>query len=98
MAQTGVDLTVAVQAHASLAEAYWLLEIVSKSDVIAGVVGWVDLTSPDLGHDLDKLQRDPKFKGVRPPIEAEPDDAWMLRRDVILGLRDSNAVKFRSTW
>ena len=37
---------------------------------------------------MDKLQPDPKFKGVKPPIEAEPDDAWMLRRDVILGLRE----------
>lgn len=86
LAAAGVQLTVAVQAHPSLEEAYWLLELAAVNDYIAGVVGWVDLTSRNLGTDLDKLQRHPKFKGVRPPIEAEPDDAWMLRRDVLKGL------------
>jgi L-fuconolactonase len=85
LVQTGVQLTVAVQAHPSLAEAYWLLELASANDFMAGVVGWVDLTSHHVGRDLDKLQRHPKFKGIRHPIEAEPDDAWMLRTDVLVG-------------
>ena len=88
IAANGVQLTVAVQAHASLEEAYWLLELAEASDFIACVVGWVDLTSPNLGRDLDQLQRHPKFKGVRPPLEAEPDDAWVLREDVLAGLHE----------
>ena len=78
LSEAGVDLTVAVQAHNSLEEAHWLLRMASAHDFLAGVVGWVDLTSPNLGRDLDELQQHPKFKGVRHSIEAEPDDAWML--------------------
>jgi L-fucono-1,5-lactonase len=86
LGQTDVQLTVAVQAHPSLAEAYWLLELASANDFMAGVVGWVDLAGHNVGKDLDKLQRYPKFKGIRHPIEAEPNDEWMLRTDVLEGL------------
>lgn len=88
LVRAGVAQTVAVQAHPSVAESRWLLELASANDFIAGVVGWVDLTSRDLGKELDELQRHPKFKGVRHPIEAEPDDAWMIRQDVLEGLAE----------
>jgi L-fuconolactonase len=81
LSQSSVNRTVAVQAHNSLMEANWLLELASANDFLAGVVGWVDLTSRDVARDLDLLQQHPKFKGVRHSIEAEPDDAWMLRKD-----------------
>ncbi len=88
LAPNGVQLTVAVQAHASLEEAFWLLELAEKNDFIAGVVGWVDLTSRHLAYDLNQLQRHPKFKGVRSPLEAKVDDAWMLHKDVVEGLHE----------
>jgi len=88
LSQTGVKFTVAVQAHDSLMEAHWLLELASANDFIAGVVGWVDLTSRDVARDLDILQKHPKFKGVRHPLEAEPDDAWMLRKNVMSGFAE----------
>lgn len=83
-----VDRTVIVQAHPSVEEALWLIELADANDFIAGVVGWVDLTSPNIGKDLDLLQKHSKFKGIRHPIEAEPDDAWMLRKDVVSGLAE----------
>ena len=86
--KSGVDRTVIVQAHPSVQEAEWLLGLADANDFIAGVVGWVDLTSPNMGKDLDLLQKHPKFKGIRHPIEAEPDDAWMLRTDVVSGLAE----------
>lgn len=86
LAQNHVNLTVAVQAHASIEETLWLLELGSAHEFIAGVVGWVDLTAPTLGKQLDKLQRDPKFKGVRHPLEAESDDGWMVKPAVVAGL------------
>lgn len=86
--ESGVDRTVIVQTHPSVQEAMWLLELADGNDFIAGVVGWVDLTSPNIGKDLDLLQKHPKFKGIRHPIEAEPDDAWMLRTDVVSGLAE----------
>lgn len=86
--ETGVQFTLAVQAHPSLAETYWLLELASANDFMAGVIGWADLTSRNLGKDLDRLQQHPKFKGVRHPIEAESDDDWMLGKDVLLGFQE----------
>lgn len=65
-----------------------MLELATTNGFLAGVVGWVDLTSRELGKHLDQLQRHPKFKGVRHPIEAEPDDAWMLRSDVLVGFSE----------
>jgi L-fuconolactonase len=75
LAATGVDRTILVQAHQSLAEANWLLKLAATHEFIAGVVVWADLASPSLGDDLDALQRHPKFKGVCHPIHDEPDDA-----------------------
>ncbi len=83
-----VDRTVVVQAHQSLAEARWLLELAAANDFIAGVVAWVDLVGATLGNDLDELQHNPKFNGVRHLIQDEPDDTWMLRRDVLEGFRE----------
>jgi len=84
--ENGVSATIAVQAHASREETRWLLELAATNAFIAGVVGWLDLTDPKLGADLDAIQRHPKFKGVRHPLEAESDDAWMLRPAVVQGL------------
>lgn len=86
--KAGIDRTVVVQAHQSLAEARWLLELATAHELMAGVVGWADLTSSRLGNDLDELQRHSKFKGVRHLIQDEPDDAWMLRQDVLRGFRE----------
>jgi L-fuconolactonase len=49
-------------------------------------VGWVDLASPDAGRQLDDLARNPNLKGVRHLVESEPDDAWLVRGDVMAGL------------
>jgi L-fuconolactonase len=88
LSQSGVHRTVVVQAISSLAEARWLLDLASANEFIGGVVTWCDLTSASLGKDLDTLQSHPKFKGVRHQIEDEPDDAWITREDVLMGLSE----------
>lgn len=82
------DGSVLVQAHTSLAETDWLLELATRHDFILGVVAWVDLTDPQLGETLDRLQRHPKFKGVRHPVHDEPDVDWILRAEVLGGLKE----------
>lgn len=37
---------------------------------------------------LDSLQKHPKFKGVRHQWEDESDAGWIMRKDVIRGLRE----------
>lgn len=79
--------TVLVQAHQSLAEASWLLELAEKSDLILGVVGWVDLKDPQLDKTLKDLKSHSKFKGVRHLIQDEPNVDWMLQPEVMQGLK-----------
>jgi len=79
--------TVLVQASNSVAESRWLLELANTNSFIAGVVGWVDLMSPEISAQLDELCADPKFKGVRHLVESEPDDDWLVRPTVLAGLK-----------
>lgn len=81
----GIDKTVLIQARSSLDETCWFLNLAEANDFIAGVVGWVDLTAPDLGGVLDELMQYPKFKGVRHQAEEDSDDAWLNRPDVLRG-------------
>lgn len=82
------DGSVVVQATTTLAETRWLLELATEYKFLRGVVGWVDLTDPGLPATLDELQRNPKFRGVRHPAHDEPDANWLVREDVIRGLRE----------
>ena len=82
------DGSVVVQANVVLEETRWLLELAEQHEFIRGVVGWVDLTDPQVGATLDELQRQPKFKGVRHLVHDEPDVNWLLRDDVLRGLRE----------
>jgi len=86
--KSGINRSIAVQAHASHEESFWLLELASSHEFISGIVGWTDLTSPELGKALDEFQTHPKFKGIRHPLEAEPDDAWVVQPQVIKGLNE----------
>jgi L-fuconolactonase len=80
--------SIAVQATHDLRETEWLLELAGEYPWIAGVVGWVDLTDARMGETLDRLQTNPRFKGVRHMVQDEPDHEWLLRGDVIRGLRE----------
>ena len=83
------DGSVVVQANTLLAETRWLLQLASENEFIRGVVGWVDLTDARVGEALDEFQRHPKFKGVRHIAHDEPEVNWLLRPDVIRGLRET---------
>src|SRR5882762_1602086 len=74
----GVEKTILVQASNSLEETRWLLSLSDQYPFIAGVVGWVDLSVPEVGHQLDEFIAHPKFKGVRHLVESEPADDWLL--------------------
>ena len=65
LAENEVARSVAVQAHQSVEETYWLLDLAAKYEFIAGVVGWVDLRSENVAAQLAELCKYPKFKGVR---------------------------------
>ena len=78
--------TVAVQARQTLAETEWLLQLADNYSLIKGIVGWVDLRSPELQGQLERFCAHPRFRGVRHVVQDEPDDRFMLREDFIRGL------------
>lgn len=73
-----IDGSIAVQARQSLEETRWLLELADHSPLIKGVVGWVDLCSPEVGQQLERFATHPKLVGVRHVVQDEPDDNFML--------------------
>jgi L-fuconolactonase len=82
----GFDGCVAVQARQSPEETRWLLQLAGENEFIRGVVGWVDLRSPNLPDQLQELTRNPKLVAVRHVVQDEPDDAFMQRPDFRRGI------------
>ena len=83
----GVDYTVLVQGlPQEIATNDWYFQKANNCDFVAGVVAWVNLLeSASIGTALDRLQREPKFVGVRHIIDLEPDVDWMVQTAVIEG-------------
>jgi L-fuconolactonase len=86
LAASGFDGCIAVQARQSLEETRWLLELAEEHAFIKGVVGWVDLCSPELPKQLERLAGNARLVGVRHVVQDEPDDAFMLRPDFRRGI------------
>lgn len=84
---SGVDRTVFVQTQHDVGENRWVLDLAVKHDFIVGVVGWVDLASPRCEEQLLEFLDHPKFVGVRHVTQDEPDDNFIVRPDVLRGLR-----------
>ncbi|NNN33237.1 amidohydrolase family protein [Streptomyces sp. S3(2020)] len=88
-AAAGVDRTVLVQTITVAEETPEFLELADTHDLIAGVVGWTDLTRPDVADELARLRELPggrHLKGIRHQVQGEPDPHWLLRADVRRGL------------
>ncbi|MGW2418723.1 amidohydrolase family protein [Streptomyces sp. NPDC001709] len=85
----GVTRTVLVQAVTVPEETPEFLALADAHDLIGGVVGWTDLTRPDVAEELARLRRLPGgayLKGIRHQVQSEPDPEWLLRPDVRRGL------------
>ncbi|QIB42272.1 amidohydrolase family protein [Streptomyces aureoverticillatus] len=85
----GVVATVLVQTVTVAEETPEFLALAADSDLIAGVVGWTDLTRPGIADTLAALTELPGGKhlvGIRHQVQAEPDPDWLLRPDVRRGL------------
>lgn len=78
--------SVAVQACHTLDETRWLLQLADRWPTILGVVGWVDLCSPDARTQLSEIAKHPKLVGIRHVVQAEPDDRFLLRDDFCSGV------------
>jgi L-fuconolactonase len=100
----GVGMSIVVQALQDVAETYDLLatgddpverEHGDEPGPIAGVVGWVDLTAPDVSDRIAEVRESPSghlLVGVRHLAQDEPDPEWLLRPDVLRGVESVGAA------
>jgi L-fuconolactonase len=88
-AAQGVTATVVVQTITEPEETPELLTLAATSNLVAGVVGWVDLEAPDVADAIAALRQLPggdRLVGIRHPVLTEPDPDWLARPAVLRGL------------
>ena len=86
----GVQAALVVQALADEGESEDLLGLAERADLIAGVVGWVELASPGVDEAIGALRRRPggaALVGIRHLVQSEPDPGFLARPEVVRGLR-----------
>jgi predicted TIM-barrel fold metal-dependent hydrolase len=81
-----IDACIAVQAQHDEAETDWLLGHAAERSWIAGVVGWTDLTALGLADRLARWEGT-ALVGLRHIVQDERDPCWLLRSDVLAGVR-----------
>ncbi|MBT8227999.1 MAG: amidohydrolase family protein [Dactylosporangium sp.] len=83
--------TILVQTVSDRTETVEFLATAAASDgLVAGVIGWVDLTAADVADQLAELRAAPGgdlLVGVRHQTQDEPDPQWLARPEVRRGLR-----------
>ncbi|MEN3307532.1 MAG: L-fuconolactonase [Micromonosporaceae bacterium] len=91
-----VARTVLVQTVGEHAETVEFLGTAAGSGgLIAGVVGWVDLTAPDVPERLAGVRAGSGgdlLVGIRHQVQDEPDPGWLVRPDVLRGIRAVGAA------
>jgi L-fuconolactonase len=86
----GVGATVLVQTVDVPEETPEMLALAGGDPLVAGVVGWTDLTIPAVSDELARLAAGPGGEylvAIRHQVQSEPDPDWLRRPDVIRGLR-----------
>jgi L-fuconolactonase len=86
----GFERAILVQTYSSVAETRAFLELAESTPFVVGVVGWADLTAPDVADVVAQLRAGPggsRLVGIRHQVHDEPDPEWILRDDVRCGLR-----------
>jgi L-fuconolactonase len=85
----GVTATVLVQTVTEPEETPEMLALAAADDLVAGVVGWVDLEAPGVRDAMAALRQRPGgdlLVGIRHPLLTEPDPGWLARPAVLRGL------------
>jgi L-fuconolactonase len=81
-----IDATIAVQADQSEDETRFLLQLAEHNPSIMGVVGWVDLRSPQVEERLRFFSKFEKLRGFRHIAQSEPDDRFLVHEDFLRGV------------
>jgi L-fuconolactonase len=79
LAKSGIEGTILVQAAPSEAETMFMLGIAAATEVVRGVVGWIDFDAADAAGHIDTLAAQKLLVGLRPMVQDIADDDWLLR-------------------
>ncbi len=92
--KAGIDKTVLVQSANNNEDTVSMLTQAECFDWIGAVVGWVPLTDHKTANALlDRYAAHPKWRGVRHLNHDEADPNWLVRKDVLGGLKLLEARK-----
>lgn len=84
----GIRKSILVQADNTKSDCDYVKRVAAREDMVCGFVGWVSLTEPEtIDAALDELAESHKFVGIRHVLSHEAADDWILRPDVLRGLR-----------
>jgi L-fuconolactonase len=90
----GIDASIAVQASQSEDETLFLLELAEHNQSIAGVVGWVDLRSPQIDERLQVFSNYKTLRGFRHIAQAESDERFLVLPDFMRGIAQLQQFNF----
>jgi L-fuconolactonase len=85
----GIEAAVLVQVLSDLDETREFLAVAEVTPIVAGVVGWADLTAADVAETIASLRSAPggdHLVGIRHLVQSEDDPGWLVRSDVLTGL------------
>jgi L-fuconolactonase len=87
----GINKTVVVQTVTNYGETPELLDIALNDEMVAGVVGWLDVSSAEAIVQLDKYQTHSGaayMKGIRDIVQDNPDSNYLARPQVIKNVQE----------
>jgi len=88
--KSGIDFTVIVQTVAVMEETPEFLDIAASHPRVAGVVGWLDMESPDITPALESHLSHPeshRLVSIRDLAQYQEDPKWLARADVIANMK-----------
>jgi L-fuconolactonase len=86
---SGIDQVISIQARRTDRENHFLIDQARKSDdLVAAIVGWAPLESPNLRVFLDQYANEPLMKGIREMIAGTPDEQFLNNADFDCGIQE----------
>lgn len=90
----GIDGCVVVQSDQSEKENHFQIANADNHDFIKGIVGWVNLSAPNIQERLEYFSQFKKLRGFRHVLQGEPQRDFMLRPDFLNGISLLNKYNF----
>jgi L-fuconolactonase len=81
--EQSMDRTIVVQAAPTIAETEFILGLGDQTESIAGIVGWLDLSSSQYREQFHRFRNNPKFVGFRVMIQGMEDADDILQPAMI---------------